>query len=98
MKLMRRFKFQAILRGRLSWLSLHYTIVSTYWKDASSLLKIQLAEIEELRAKLQEQAIRDPLTNVYNRRYMAEFLDQETARAIRENYPISIVIMDMDHF
>ncbi len=67
-------------------------------KLANDVLKIQLAEIEELRAKLQEQAIRDPLTNVYNRRYMAEFLDQQTARAIRENYPISIVIMDMDHF
>jgi diguanylate cyclase (GGDEF)-like protein len=67
-------------------------------KLANDVLKIQLAEIEGLRAKLQEQAIRDPLTNVYNRRYMAEFLDQETARAIRENYPISIVIMDMDHF
>ncbi len=67
-------------------------------KLANDVLKIQLAEIEELRAKLQEQAIRDPLTNVYNRRYMAEFLDQETARATRENYPISIVIMDMDHF
>jgi diguanylate cyclase (GGDEF)-like protein/PAS domain S-box-containing protein len=65
---------------------------------ANNALKVQLAEIEELRAKLQEQAIRDPLTNVYNRRYMAEFFDQETARAIRENYPISVVIMDMDHF
>src|SRR5512138_495908 len=67
-------------------------------KNANEVLKTQLAEIEELRAKLQEQAIRDPLTNVYNRRYMAEFLDQEIARAERENYPVSIAIMDMDHF
>lgn len=61
-------------------------------------LKIQLAEIEELRAKLQEQAIRDPLTNVYNRRYMAEFLDQEIARASRDHSSLTVVIMDMDHF
>lgn len=65
---------------------------------ANDTLRVQLAEIEELRAKLHEQAIRDPLTNVYNRRYMAEFLDQEVARAARENYPIAITIMDMDHF
>lgn len=65
---------------------------------ANDTLKVQLAEIEQLRARLQEQAIRDPLTNVYNRRYMAEFLDQEIARAARENYPVSIAIMDMDNF
>jgi diguanylate cyclase (GGDEF)-like protein/PAS domain S-box-containing protein len=67
-------------------------------KYANDVLKVQLAEIEQLRGKLQEQAIRDPLTNVYNRRYMAEFLDQEIARAERENYPVAITIMDMDHF
>jgi diguanylate cyclase (GGDEF)-like protein len=65
---------------------------------ANDTLKVQLTEIEELRAQLQEQAIRDPLTNVYNRRYMAEFLDQEIARAARENYPVSVAIMDMDNF
>jgi len=65
---------------------------------ANDTLKRQLAEIEELRARLQEQAIRDPLTNVYNRRYMAEFLDGEIARADREKYPVSVAIMDMDNF
>jgi diguanylate cyclase (GGDEF)-like protein/PAS domain S-box-containing protein len=67
-------------------------------KYANDSLKLQLAEIEKLRAKLQEQAIRDPLTDVYNRRYMAEFLDQELSRAERDNYPVTVVIMDMDHF
>lgn len=67
-------------------------------QHANDTLKIQLDEIEQLRARLQEQAIRDPLTNVYNRRYLAEFLDQEITRAGREGYPVSIVIMDMDHF
>jgi diguanylate cyclase (GGDEF)-like protein/PAS domain S-box-containing protein len=67
-------------------------------KYANEVLKLQLAKIDELRAQLQEQAIRDPLTNVYNRRYMAEFLDQEIARGARESYPVSVAIMDMDHF
>jgi diguanylate cyclase (GGDEF)-like protein/PAS domain S-box-containing protein len=67
-------------------------------KCANESLTIQLREIEELRALLQEQAIRDPLTNVYNRRYMSEFLDKGIAKAERENTPVTIVIIDMDHF
>jgi len=67
-------------------------------KYANEVLTQQLDEIEKLRAELQEQAIRDPLTNVYNRRYMAEFLDKEIARSERDQTPVSIVIMDMDNF
>jgi diguanylate cyclase (GGDEF)-like protein/PAS domain S-box-containing protein len=61
-------------------------------------LRFQLAENEALRLKLQEQAIRDPLTNVYNRRFLAESLDREIPRAKREERPVSIVILDVDHF
>jgi diguanylate cyclase (GGDEF)-like protein/PAS domain S-box-containing protein len=67
-------------------------------KYANESLQNQLNEINTLRDELQEQAIRDPLTNVYNRRYMAEFLDKEVARAEREKVPFSIVIMDIDFF
>jgi diguanylate cyclase (GGDEF)-like protein/PAS domain S-box-containing protein len=67
-------------------------------KYANESLTHQLAEINKLRADLQEQAIRDPLTNVYNRRYLAEFLGKEVARAERENAPLSVVIMDVDNF
>ena len=67
-------------------------------KDANETLTKQLEEINKLRADLQEQAIRDPLTNVYNRRYLAEFLNREVARADRERLPLSVVIMDVDNF
>jgi diguanylate cyclase (GGDEF)-like protein/PAS domain S-box-containing protein len=65
---------------------------------ANEALKNQLDEINKLRDDLQEQAIRDPLTNLYNRRYMSEFLEKEIARAEREKTPFSVVIMDIDHF
>ncbi len=61
-------------------------------------LQNQLNENERLRIQLQEQAIRDPLTGVYNRRFFADALDRETAQARRENTPFSIIIMDVDHF
>ncbi len=67
-------------------------------KFANDTLTHQLDEINKLRDELQEQAIRDPLTDVYNRRYMNEFLSLEVARAEREGIPLSVVIMDVDNF
>ena len=67
-------------------------------KYANEALIKQLEEINKLRDELQEQAIRDPLTNAYNRRYLSDFLDKEVARAERENTPVTVVIMDMDNF
>jgi len=61
-------------------------------------LQNQLNENELLRAKLLEQAIHDPLTGAFNRRYFSEALDQEAARSTRENTPFSILILDVDHF
>jgi diguanylate cyclase (GGDEF)-like protein/PAS domain S-box-containing protein len=54
--------------------------------------------LNQLTKKLLEQATRDPLTGVFNRRFLAEALDKEIAKAGRENIPISIVMMDVDHF
>ncbi len=67
-------------------------------KEVNVSLQNQLNENESLRAKLQEQAIRDPLTGAFNRRYFSEALDQEAARSVRENAPFSILILDVDHF
>jgi len=67
-------------------------------RDANRRLQSQLIEIGLLQSQLREQAIRDPLTNLFNRRYLEETLDREIARAARENYSVSIVIIDIDHF
>lgn len=48
--------------------------------------------------ELREQAIRDPLTGLFNRRYLQETLEREFSRAKREALTISILIMDIDHF
>jgi len=58
----------------------------------------QLIEIGLLQSKLREQAIRDPLTNLFNRRYLEETLDHELARATREGYSVCIMMIDLDHF
>ena len=47
---------------------------------------------------LQEQAIRDPLTGLYNRRFLDESLARELARARSENAPLALIMIDIDHF
>jgi diguanylate cyclase (GGDEF)-like protein/PAS domain S-box-containing protein len=67
-------------------------------RQANQALQGQLAEIEMLQASLREQAIRDPLTGLCNRRFLEESLPRELARCARENLPISIALVDVDHF
>jgi len=67
-------------------------------RHAMDRLQTQLIEIGLLQSQLREQAIRDVLTNLFNRRYLEETLERELARASRENYPLCLVMMDLDHF
>jgi len=67
-------------------------------RTANETLKAQLAEIEALQARLRDQALRDPLTGVFNRRFLTETLARETARARRESRAYAVVILDLDHF
>ena len=67
-------------------------------RHAMDRMQTQLIEIGLLQSQLREQAIRDPLTNLFNRRYLDDTLERELARATREVYPLCIVMMDIDHF
>ena len=51
-----------------------------------------------LQRGLREQTIRDPLTGLFNRRYMEEALALEIARASRSRTTLSVVMCDVDHF
>jgi len=64
---------------------------------ANKQLQSQLVEIKELEGSLREQAIRDPLTGQYNRRYMDEALKRELLRASRKDEPLSIILLDLDY-
>ncbi len=62
-----------------------------------TLLK-NLNEIDELRQQLHEQVNRDPLTGLYNRRYLDSTLERELARCKREGHALSLIMIDIDHF
>jgi len=51
-----------------------------------------------LRETLRSQSILDPLTGLFNRRYMEETLELELARAARGERAIGIILLDLDHF
>jgi diguanylate cyclase (GGDEF)-like protein/PAS domain S-box-containing protein len=67
-------------------------------QEANLKLRNQLVEIEKLQAQLREQATRDSLTGLFNRRYLEETLVREFQRAMRENSTVCIIMMDIDGF
>jgi diguanylate cyclase (GGDEF)-like protein len=55
-------------------------------------------EVRVLQARLHQQVIHDPLTAMYNRRYLDETFDRELVRAERRSYPVAVVLGDIDLF
>jgi diguanylate cyclase (GGDEF)-like protein len=51
-----------------------------------------------LRSDLRQLSIHDPLTTLFNRRYMEETLEMELRRAERKEHPIGFIMVDIDHF
>ena len=51
-----------------------------------------------LRDTLKSQSIRDPLTGLFNRRFLEESLERECRRSIRSSRPLSVMMLDIDHF
>ncbi len=60
-------------------------------------IALALANLK-LRETLRSQSIRDPLTGLFNRRYMEESLEREMRRANRGRHPVGIIMLDLDHF
>lgn len=65
---------------------------------ANQSLHEQIGKIHDLQEKLREQANRDSLTGLFNRRYLEGTLERELARCKRENAPLTMLLLDIDHF
>lgn len=78
----------------------------TYYdsKSIKSLVKITADNLAlslgniKLKEALQSQSIRDPLTTLFNRRFMEESLEQEIHRCARAQHGLGIIMSDIDHF
>ena len=60
-------------------------------------ISLALANLR-LREVLRGQSLRDPLTGLFNRRYMEESLERELRRAVRNNLSVALLMLDIDHF
>lgn len=65
--------------------------------SAASQIALSLANLQ-LRETLREQSIRDPLTRLFNRRFLEESLERELQLASRKKQPLTILFLDLDHF
>jgi diguanylate cyclase (GGDEF)-like protein len=64
---------------------------------AADQLAFALANLK-LRQNLRDLSVRDPLTGLFNRRYLSESLGREIARCHRRGLPLSVLAFDLDHF
>lgn len=78
--------------------SVKLTLARRALRDNAASLRQQLSEIHALQSLLREQANRDALTGLYNRRYLDSTIDRELARCARDQLPMSVMLMDVDHF
>ncbi len=85
-------KTATALSGK-EWLSVNRPL----FISAGQELVLALANVQ-LRENLREQATRDPLTGLYNRRYMEEMLDRELRSSLRTGRGIGFIMGDLDHF
>jgi diguanylate cyclase (GGDEF)-like protein len=61
-------------------------------------LETRLTRLEDDRAALEQTAVTDPLTGIWNYRYLHIALDRELARSVRARSPLAVLLLDLDGF
>jgi diguanylate cyclase (GGDEF)-like protein len=61
-------------------------------------LEFAIAEKERLAAELERLSLQDPLTNLYNRRYLQTHFEQLLTVAQTQGLEVAVIVLDIDHF
>jgi diguanylate cyclase (GGDEF)-like protein len=61
-------------------------------------LSRKVREVEDLQSRLANEAVHDPLTQLFNRRYLDSVVPGLLAGAARRNAPLALALLDLDHF
>lgn len=61
-------------------------------------INLRTSEIRKVNSKLQKQAITDPLTRLYNRRFFIQKMGEEISRVERFGHNLSLLMVDVDYF
>jgi diguanylate cyclase (GGDEF)-like protein/PAS domain S-box-containing protein len=90
--------------GNLGVLQVRSPVRNAFTEEDTGVLELLAGYTAEalrrirLQKELTEQATRDPLTGVYNRRYFTEVVAQEVSRSKRRGRPIGLLMIDVDRF
>lgn len=81
----------------------HHLYDHLHRESANHRLRNQRAHYEAVHARLEaeelrRQALEDPLTQLYNRRYLSQYLESEITRSRRHKLPLSLILIDIDNF
>ncbi|HHN65991.1 MAG TPA: diguanylate cyclase [Nitrospirae bacterium] len=79
-------------------LNLSYEYLVIELRQAKEKAERLARELKAANERLRDLALKDGLTGLYNHRYFQELLDKELSRARRYNHPISLIMLDIDHF
>jgi len=88
--------FQAV--AGLLFLILIFGCYLTYEKFLINRLRMEIAERQLHYAQWRNLALVDPLTGLYNRRFMERTLKAEIGRALRKHYDLTVVLLDLNKF
>ncbi len=88
--------FQAV--AGLVFLILIFGCYLTYEKFLINRLRMEIAERQVHSAQWRNLALVDPLTGLYNRRFMERTLKAEIGRALRKHYDLTVVVFDLNKF
>ncbi len=89
--------FAAVV-GALLIYTFRATILQTRLRQVQESLNDSERNLRLLNSKLHEQSLIDPLTQIANRRRFEQVLEVEWNRALRSGWPISVIMLDIDHF
>lgn len=95
----KEFLKEALERGATDYIKKPFDEIEITARVKAALrTKCLYNELKRANERLQEMAMMDELTRVYNRRYIMAILETEFKRCKRYKFPLSIIIGDIDHF
>jgi diguanylate cyclase (GGDEF)-like protein len=93
------------VHGRVSGFFGVDSLVTRTWRtDQADLLLIVsglisgVLERDDLEQELLERSVKDPLTGLYNRRYLIPRIEEMLGCFVRDQQPFALAIFDLDHF
>lgn len=93
-----RQRTEAALRSSQLELQSLLAIVSRDKADLEIMLETATQHGDLIEELLHNQCIRDPLTGLFNRRFLGDFLERELNRSLRQQQPLGAIVFDIDHF